>query len=164
VKTIKVILVIGMALFMSFAAFGNLTMPDVGMGAMSVTLGMETTFKHPMAMWRAISSPWIIQLGFGVIVLVELASAVLLWWGAIRMWNARGSAASFNAAKQRALLGLGVAACLYLVGWLAICNEWFEMWQSQKLNVLQDAFRVFAECLLIMIWVNTADEPSQPTR
>ena len=32
------------------------------------------------------------------------------------------------------------------------------MWQSQKLNVLQDAFRVFAECLLIMIWVNTADE------
>jgi len=29
---------------------------------------------------------------------------------------------------------------LYFIGWLVIAGEWFEMWQSQQLNVLPDAF------------------------
>jgi predicted small integral membrane protein len=158
VRIIKVLLVAGMALFVTLAAFGNITMPDVGMGAITTAVGMETTFKHPMAMWRAISNPWAVKVILGTIVIIEVICAFLLWRGALRMWNARSDVAIFHAAKNSALLGLGLVACLYFVGWLVICNEYFEMWQSQKLNVLPEAFWNFAEAMLIMIWVNTRDE------
>lgn len=157
-RTIKTILVAGMALFVTLAALGNITMPDVGLGAIGTAVGMETTFKHPMAMWRAISSPWLVRTIFGVIVLVEVLSALILWRGAFRLWAARGDTAAFRAAKSTAVLGLGIVACLYFVGWLVICNEWFEMWQSQKLNVLPEAFWNFAESMLIMIWLNSPEE------
>jgi predicted small integral membrane protein len=53
-----------------------------------------------------------------------------------------------------ARIGLGVTAALYFIGWLVIASEWFEMWQSQQLNVLPDAFRIFAAAMLILLLVN----------
>jgi predicted small integral membrane protein len=158
VKTIKIALVAGYALFLTLAALGNLTMPDLAFGAVKTAVGMETTLQHPAAMWRAITSPALIWVLLGAIVLMEAAGAGLCWIGAARMWNARSSAADFHTAKSAALLGLGLAAILYFVGWLAIAGEWFEMWQSQKLNVLPDAFRNFGAAMLMMIWLNSKDD------
>jgi hypothetical protein len=45
--TIKVLLVAGMALFLTFTVLGNITMSEVGYGALKTALGMETTFQHP---------------------------------------------------------------------------------------------------------------------
>ena len=50
-KTIKIVLVAGVALFLTLAVVGNLTMSDVGFGAVKTAVSMETTFKHPGAMW-----------------------------------------------------------------------------------------------------------------
>jgi predicted small integral membrane protein len=158
-KTIKVALVCAYALFLTFAVLGNLAMSDLGFGAVQTAVGMQTTFQHPGVMWRAISNPAFIWMIFGAIVLAESLCAILCWAGATRMWKTRSDAVAFRSAKSTALLGLGLAALLYFVGWLAIANEWFEMWQSQKLNVLADAFRNFGAAILIMLWVNTIEEP-----
>ena len=157
-RMIKTILVAGLAVFMTLAALGNITMPDTGIGAIGAAVGMETTFKHPMAMWRAITSPWLVRTIFGAIVLLEALAALLLWRGVLRLWSARGDAAAFRAAKPAASTGLGFVACLYFVGWMVLCNEWFLMWQSQKMNVLPEAFWNFAGAMLIMIWLNTPEE------
>jgi len=152
-RVIKTLLVAGMALFLTLAAFGNITMPGGGFGAVQGALGMQTTFQPPNAMWRAIEAPALIWLTLGVIVALEIAGAVLCWIGAARLWAARGSAAEFRSAAGMAHLGLGLTACLYFIGFLAIANEYFLMWQSQELNVLQDAFRNFASAVLISIWL-----------
>jgi predicted small integral membrane protein len=154
VKTIKVILVAGTALFLTFAVVGNLSMPDVATGAIKTAVGMETTFRHPAVMWRAITSPAWIYAIFAAILLVEAAGAALCWTGAFRMWAARKDGGSFQRATELARIGLGVTAALYFVGWLVIANEWFEMWQSQQLNVLPDAFRNFASALLILFLIS----------
>ncbi|MBI1731953.1 MAG: DUF2165 domain-containing protein [Gammaproteobacteria bacterium] len=156
-RIIKTLLVAGMALMLTLAAFGNITMSDGGYGAVQGAIGMQTTFQHPNAMWRAIESPMLIWLAFGLIVLCETAGAVLCWIGAARMWQGRASKEQFAAAKATAYLGLGVAACLYFIGFLVIAQEYFLMWQSTELNVLQDAFRFFASAVLISLWLNTDD-------
>jgi predicted small integral membrane protein len=154
VKTIKIILVAGVALFLTLAVLGNVTMSDVGFGAVKTAVSMETTFKHPAVMWRAVTSPGLVYAIFGLIVLVEAIGAVLCWIGAARMWGARKDGGAFHRAGDMARIGLGVTAALYFIGWLVIASEWFEMWQSQQLNVLPDAFRIFAAAMLILLLVN----------
>jgi predicted small integral membrane protein len=156
-RIIKTLLVAGMALMLTLASFGNITMSDGGFGAVQGALGMQTTYQHPHAMWRAIASPALIWLAFGMIVLCEISAAVLCWIGAFKMWQGRGSTELFQAAKARASLGLGVAACLYFIGFLVIAQEYFLMWQSTQLNVLPDAFRIFASAVLIGLWLHTDD-------
>ena len=153
-RIIKIILVAGTALLLTLAVLGNVTMSDVGVGAVKTAVGMETTFKHPGAMWRAITSPALVYTIFGCIVLIEAIAGALCWVGAARMWAARSDSASFHRAAGAARLGLGVTAALYFIGWLVIAGEWFEMWQSQQLNVLPDAFRFFASAMLILFLVS----------
>lgn len=153
-KTIKIVLVAGVALFLTLAVLGNLSMSDVGFGAVKTAVGMETTFKHPAVMWRAVTSPALVYAIFGLIVLLEAIGAVLCWIGAARMWGARQDSGSFYRASGLARVGLGVTASLYFIGWLVIASEWFEMWQSQQLNVLPDAFRIFGAAMLILLLVN----------
>ena len=150
-KNIKIVLVAGVALFLTMAVLGNATMPDLATGAIKTAVGMETTFQHPGAMWRAITNPVWVYAIFGLIVLTEVAAAALCWTGTARMWSARkADAGSFSRAAGAARIGLGVTAALYFVGWLVIANEWFAMWQSKELNVLPDAFRIFAAAMLIL--------------
>ncbi|HZF16635.1 MAG TPA: DUF2165 domain-containing protein [Steroidobacteraceae bacterium] len=154
-RTIKTLLVAGMALFLTLAAFGNITMPDAGFGAVKTAVGMQGTFH--LAMWRSIESPALIWLILGTIAASELAGAVLCWIGAARMWTGRASAAGFAAGKRTARIGLGVVACLYFIAFLVIANEYFLMWQNKDINVLQDAFRLFGAAMLIGLWLNTDD-------
>ena len=160
-KNIKIVLVAGVALFLTLAVLGNLTMPDVGTGAVKTAVGMQTTFQHPGVMWRAITNPVWVYLIFGCIVLTEAAAAILCWTGAARMWAARKrDTVSFHQAAALARVGLGVTAALYFIGWLVIASEWFEMWQSKELNVLPDAFRIFASAMLILLLVGERDASS----
>ena len=154
----KVLLVASMGLFLALAAINNITMPQGGLGAVEGAVGMATTFQPPGAMWRAISSPAFIWIFFAVIVGAELIAATYCFLGAKKMWAARGSAATFNDAKSTAMTGLTIVAVFYFFAFHAIAQEWFLMWQSKDLNVLQDAFRNFAAAILMMIWVNTSDQ------
>jgi predicted small integral membrane protein len=152
-KNIKMLLVAGVALFLTIAVLGNVTMPDLGTRAVTTAVGMQTTFQHPGAMWRAITNPIWIYAIFTIIVLTEASAAILCWTGVARMWTARKDTAAFHRATALAQVGLGVTAALYFIGWLVIANEWFEMWQSKELNVLPDAFRIFAAAMLILFLV-----------
>ena len=146
-----------MALVLTLAVLGNLTMPHTGFAAVSTAMGMQTTYRNPHAMWRAIQNPLLIWAAFGLIVLSEATSAALCWAAAVKLWRSRGHKERFAAAKSVAYLGLGVAACLYFIVFLVIAQEYFLMWQSTKLNVLQDAFRLFAAAILIALWLGADD-------
>jgi predicted small integral membrane protein len=157
VRIIKTGLVAGMAVLLTITTLNNILMPAATYGAISLALGMQTTFRNPMEIWRAVVSPaalWTIAV---IVIAAEALGAALLWVGAVRLWLARSSAAQFNQAKGMALIGLTFIAGFYFIGWLVVCNEWFGMWQSTKMNVLPDAFRLFGEGMLIAIWLNTAD-------
>lgn len=156
-KLLKIALVAGMALVMTITTINNILMPAATYGAIALALSMSTTFHNAMEMWRAIVNPGLLWVIAVLIIVAEAVGALLCWIGVARLWGARADTARFNQSKSMALIGLTWVALFYFVGWLVIANEWFAMWQSTKMNVLQDAFRLFGEALLIAIWVNTAD-------
>src|SRR6185312_7644473 len=64
-KLLKMALVAGMAAVMTITTINNILMPSATFGAIAAALSMATTFKNPMEIWRAITSPtwlWIIAV------------------------------------------------------------------------------------------------------
>ena len=158
-KIIKACIVAAMALFLTLTTLDNLSMPDVGLGAVEAAVKMETTFKHPGAMWRAITERPPAMAIFGAILIVEAVAAAICWVGAARMWLGRADAAAFRQAKAIANLGLSLAALLYFGGFLVVGAEWFLMWQSQPLSgALEMAFRMFTSAMVIMLYVSLVDD------
>jgi predicted small integral membrane protein len=154
----KVVLVFGVGLFLFLAAVNNSLGMEGAFGAVKGVVDMQATFKVPTLMWRAIENPMLIWILLVGIVVAEYVGGVLCLWGAARMWSARASSANFNASKHTALVGLTVAAILYSVPFLAICGEWFMLWQNRESHTLEESFRQFVWPMLVMMWVNTADE------
>jgi predicted small integral membrane protein len=154
----KIFLVMGIGLFIALAAFNNAIGPNGPYGAVTATVSMADTFNDPNVMWRAIESPLIKWMAVIGIIAAEATAGFFCLFGAYRLWVARSSAESFNAAKSTALIGLTVIAAFYLIGFHAICNEWFMLWQNRESETLQEAFRNFASAMLIMIWLNTDDK------
>lgn len=154
----KIVLVFGMGMFLFLAAVNNtLTYPGT-FGAVKSAVDMQGTFKAPALMWRAFENPVYIWIAAGMIVACEYIAGIICLRGAWRLWQARSSAAGFNAAKSTAITGLSVACALYLVGFQTVAGEWFMLWQNRNAHTLDEAFRDFGLAMLTMIWLRTPDD------
>lgn len=153
----KIILVVGMGLFLTLAALNNSLTLAGTFAAVKSAVDMQGTFKVPILMWRALENPLLVWLCVAGIVITEAVAGLLCLWGAYRLWVARSSAVAFNEAKSTAMVGLSLCAVLYLVGFQAIAGEWFMLWQNRAAPTLDEAFRNFASAMLVMIWLNAAD-------
>ena len=89
-RDIKTLMVAGLALYPLLVAFGNIT--DYGSNYVFVqhVLSMDTTFPGNKLMYRAITSPALQHLGYALIIAGEAADGLVLAWGAIALFRARG--------------------------------------------------------------------------
>ncbi|MEE9210396.1 MAG: DUF2165 domain-containing protein [Kiloniellales bacterium] len=158
IRCAKIALVFGVGLFAGLAAFTNLSITEVTLGAVRGAVAMGEVVQHPNLQWRAVHSPAFSAVLFWAIVAAEAGGALLCLVGGYRLWRARSAPASgFNEAKSWALAGLAVVTLLFLVGFLAILSEWFVMWSTQGLNVLAEAHRAFVPAMLILMYLSTPD-------
>lgn len=158
IRLVKVAMVASCALFALLVTFNNLV--DYGSNYEFVrhTLSMDTTFPGNALKGRAITSPALWTLGYGLIIAAEAATGLILAFGALRLALAvRGSAASFNAAKPIVVLGLGLGFLLWFTGFAVVGGEWFAMWQSKEWNGVPSAFRFYVTLLLVLIFVMQSD-------
>lgn len=138
----KLAVLAAVALHMSLAVFGNLTDYGTNWDFVQHVLAMDTTFKKPALMWRAIDDTALQAIAYAAIVAAELVGAVLLWAGFARLWKQRSSAAeAFHEAKGLAVFGLAWCFLIWVGGFIAVGGEWFAMWQSQTWNGLAAATR-----------------------
>jgi predicted small integral membrane protein len=129
------------ALYMALVAFGNIT--DFGTNQQFVrhVLAMDTTFKDPDLMWRAITSHPLQDAAYVAIIVWEtlaalvLIAATALWTVALR----RGD--DLARAQRTSTLGLLMILLLFGAGFMAVGGEWFAMWQSETWNGLEAAAR-----------------------
>lgn len=155
----KIFLVLGMGLFMTLAAFNNTLTFQGTFNPVNGVVGMQGTFQHPMLMWRAIETPFIVWMGVIGIIITEYIAGLLCLWGAAKMWSSRNASNSdFKQAKSKAMLGLSLVAVFYFIAFQVVAGEWFMLWQNRTEPTLQEAFRNFASAMLMLIWINTADE------
>jgi len=159
-RTMKVFLVLSVALWGLVGAFQNLMNWDDTIGAVTVATSM-TTFEGGAESWQATSSPIVIWIGAFFIVIAKIAAGVLCMFGAHKMWNARrGDSAAFSAAKELALAGCAIALLMLFGGFIVVAETWFEMWRSEALRSasLESAFRYGGMITLIALFVGIRDE------
>jgi len=162
-RAAKLLLLSGIALYYSLVVFNNLT--DFGSNYQFVqhVLAMDTTFPGNRGMGRALTSPAAHLAFYCGIIAWEIATAILLWWGAARLLRALSLGAdAFNAAKRVAIAALTLSMLMWLVAFLSIGGEWFLMWQSNAWNGQEAAFRMFAVVGIVMIAVLLPDAEGQP--
>lgn len=162
-RAAKLLLVLGIALLNTLVVFNNLNDFDYNYQFVRHVLSMDTTSPGNHGMWRALLSPALHLAFYLGIIAWEIATAVLLWWGAARLGRAlRQPASKFNAAKGIPILAVTLSMLLWLVAFLAIGGEWFLMYQSHDWNGQEAAFRMFMVAglvLLILLQPETGTEP-----
>jgi predicted small integral membrane protein len=159
----KTLLVASIGLLYALVVFNNLTDFDSNYQFVRHVLSMDTTFPGNNGMYRALTLPaWHIAFYLSIIAW-EIATTILLWWGAVRLaLSLRLAATQFNAAKRIALLALTTSLLMWLVAFLAIGGEWFLMWQSRDWNGQQSAFRNFTVVGIVLLFLAQPDSDEQP--
>ncbi|MFC8917777.1 DUF2165 domain-containing protein [Streptomyces sp. NPDC057116] len=145
------------ALSMVLVAFGNIT--DFGTNQQFVqhVLAMDTTFKDPQLMWRAVTSPALQNAAYVAIILWEVLTAavlVLATW----LWAVGLRRRDCDRARRASSAGLVMVLLLFGLGFFGIGGEWFAMWQSSDWNGLDSALRyvVLAAFALIVVHLPAA--------
>jgi predicted small integral membrane protein len=128
------------ALQMTFIAFGNITDFGTNQAFVQHVLAMDTTFRSPDMMWRAITSTGLQNTAYVVIIAWEALTALVLIAALVAWIRARTDTTT---ARRLSTLGWVMWVLLFGVGFLAIGGEWFQMWQSDKWNGLQPALQNF---------------------
>jgi predicted small integral membrane protein len=162
-RTIKILLVFGVAIFYSLVVFNNVT--DYGSDDEFVrhVLMMDTTFPGNQEMWRAINSPALHTAFYVSIIAWEFLTMSLCWWGGVRMAQARNAGTTeFHQSKRVAILGFTLALLMWLVAFLSVGGEWFLMWQSKSWNGQDAAFRMFTVIGIVLVLVVQPDGQDQP--
>ncbi|MFF8369606.1 DUF2165 domain-containing protein [Streptomyces lydicus] len=128
------------ALIIALVALGNIT--DFGTNQQFVrhVLAMDTTFKDPDLMWRAITSRTLQDAAYLAIIAWETLAALLLLAGTA-LWAVGLRSGRLARARLLSTLGLLMIVLLFGAGFLAIGGEWFAMWQSKTWNGLEAATR-----------------------
>jgi predicted small integral membrane protein len=161
-RTSKLLLVAGIALLYTLVVFNNLTDFDSNYQFVRHVLSMDSTFPGNHGRWRAISWPWAHLVFYIGIIAWEAVTALLLWWGALRLFRARRyPSADFHRAKGIAVAGVTLSMLMFLVAFLSIGAEWFLMWQSHTWNGQDAAFRMFALAGIVLIYLIQPDSEAQ---
>jgi predicted small integral membrane protein len=158
----KTLLVFAVALYYTLVVLNNTTDYDSNFQFVRHVLMMDSTFPNNSAMWRAINSPSVHALFYVTVITWESITMILCWWGGIKLVrNLKAPSSTFQQAKNTAIIGLTLGALLWLTAFLTIGGEWFLMWQSQKWNGQDAAFRMFAIMGIVLILVVMKDDDLQ---
>ena len=162
IRTAKLFLLCGIALFYTLVVFNNTTDFDSNYQFVRHVLMMDSTFAGNRGMWRALDAPfWHLSFYFSIIAW-EMITTVLCWWGAIALLKAlRKSAAEFNAAKRIPVIALTLSMMMWLVAFLSVGAEWFLMWQSHSWNGQEAAFRMFVVVGVLLLITLQVDREEQ---
>ncbi len=162
-RSSKVLLVFGIALFYSLIVLNNTTDYNSNYQFIRHVLMMDSTLPSNRAMWRAMNSPmWHTTFYFSIIAW-ESTTMVLAWWGGINLARMlRAPATAFNHAKKLAIAALTASLLMWLVAFLSVGGEWFLMWQSTTWNGQDAAFRMFTVVGLVLLLLAHPDADGQP--
>lgn len=117
------------------------------------TLSMDTVFPGNALKYRAIHDPFIWRLAYGLIIFAEFLTGVLLLVGAISLLKNIHSPLAFNRAKNWIYLGCLTGFLLWFFGFIVIGGEWFCMWQSEKWNGIEAAFRFVVIIMFTLVFI-----------
>lgn len=157
IRTIKIFILITIALFFTLVAFDNVMDYPANQQLVIHVLSMDTTFKDPQIMKHAVTDARVQQWAYNLIIGWEAFTALIIWLG-IGILIKHRKLPSFNTAKKIGVLGLFLGFLLYMLGFIEIGGEWFAMWQSTARNGQATAGMFVSFILLTMIFLVIEDK------
>lgn len=147
-------------LYLLIVAFGNITDFDTNQAFVQHVLSMDTTnFGQPAGtdldphvMWRAVTSPVLQNIAYGLLIAWETATALLLATAFVFWVRERGR--GYRVARRLSTIGLLMLLLLFFGGFTVIGGEWFQMWTSTAWNGEEPAFRNSVLALLTLVLVH----------
>jgi predicted small integral membrane protein len=162
IRAIQLLGVAAIGVLAGLACLNNLTDYNSNFALVQHVLSMDTTFPDSTLRWRAITNPMLHHAAYWLIIAAEGLAAALCLAGSYKMLLVRGASADiFHQSKNLALWGLGIALALYLVGFMIVGAEWFAMWQSQRWDGRQPAFRILP-CIGLVILIVLQKDGERP--
>lgn len=144
--------------FASVVAFDNVIDYGTNYAFVQHVLSMDTTLPGNKLMDRALTSPALWQVAYGLIIACEAAVGLLFLVGAVALWRARrASGLAFDRAKVWATAAASAGLLLWFFGFLVVGGEWFAMWESHIWNGQEAAFRLAVIMLGALIYLNQPD-------
>jgi predicted small integral membrane protein len=137
----KITICLSLSIFALLVGFNNLADYDSNYAFVQHTLSMDTVFPENTLKYRAILDPSLWSLAYGLIIFAEFLTGILLLVGAACMLRNINSYLAFARAKNWIYLGCLVGFMLWFFGFIVVGGEWFCMWQSEKWNGVEAAFR-----------------------
>jgi predicted small integral membrane protein len=162
-RTVKILLVFGVAIFYTLVVFNNITDYNSNYQFVRHVLMMDSTFLGNRGMWRAINTPLLHTAFYISIIAWEMITMILCWWGGVRMARARRESAQlFQRSKGISIAAMALSLLTWLVAFLAVGGEWFLMWQSKSWNGQDAAFRMFTVIGIVLLLVAQPEVVDQP--
>lgn len=137
----KMIICLSLSILALLVGFNNLADYDSNYAFVQHTLSMDTVFPENALKYRAILDPSLWKLAYGLIIFAEFLTGSLLLAGVACMFRNMNSPVAFARAKNWIYLGCLVGFMLWFFGFIVVGGEWFCMWQSEKWNGVEAAFR-----------------------
>lgn len=161
VRVSKCLLLFSVAFFYTLVVFNNTTDYNSNYQFVRHVLQMDSTFPGNHGMWRALNQPAIHTIFYLSVILWEIITAILCWWGGVIMVRAlKLSAGEFIRAKRPGVVALTLGMLMWSVAFLSVGGEWFLMWQSRTWNGQDAAFRMFVVLGVVLIYLVTP-EPAE---
>lgn len=165
-SAVVAILTVLTAIQMMLIVLGNVTDYETNHQFVVHVLAMDTTFKSPAIMWRAITSPVLSTIAYLAIIAWELVSAIVLLTAAL-VWMRATTEARLRKARTYSSVGWSMWLILFGGGFIAVGGEYFAMWESTVWNGLTPALQNFVIAsvgLILLHMPRQADPaPSGPT-
>lgn len=154
----KALFVAALALYFTVVVFTNITNYGFNFEFVKHVMSMDTTIPGNRDVRRAVTSPVLHHVFYVAIIAWEALAAVLLWAGAYKIWRVIGAGASeFNRYKSLATAGLTLALLLWIVAFVTVGGEWFEMFESKTWNAQSTALQLFAMNGIVLIFLTLPD-------
>jgi len=151
-RILKILLVAGVAVYLTFVVIDNVTYYNCNFMAVQHVLSMDTVYKDNPLKWRSVTNSFMQNLLYCLIISWELATALLCWFGvAVLIKNFTANDELFSEAQRWAILGVGSAMMLWLLVFVVVGGEWFQMWQSQTYNAQWIGSALFCIYSLVLI-------------
>lgn len=155
-RLIKNLLVILVAAFFTIAAYTNYIDYQTNWILTQHVLSMDTTFRDPSVISRAIENPGIQKFFYCFVIFCETLASLILWIASIRLFLHLKNE-NYKKAKILVNWGFFIGIFLYFFCFIAIGVEWFLAWQSHQFNPQYSAGLYSALLLLLLIYINQAD-------
>lgn len=162
IRLAKAVLVLQIGLFALLVGVDNIIDYNSNFEFVQHVMSMDTTFPDNALMGRAITDPALHHLAYALIIATEIVTGLLCIVGAAWLFrHISATSVRFQQAKSLAVCGLTLGFTLWFFGFLTIGGEWFQMWQSEKWNGQQAAFR-FIACIGVVLTILLLPDSDPP--